>query len=94
MARREDSVKQVVFPSESLFSSFLFCPLSTIPEIYPEAVCRNPLTFIIESSRELLVFGQLPSAGELGVYRAVSIGIAWLGFAWFQKTRTGSTDVI
>jgi len=77
-----------------LFLSPVFYPLSSIPEVYRWAFYLNPLTFIIESSRELLLFGQLPSAAELGVYYAVSVGVAWLGFAWFQKTRSGFADVI
>jgi lipopolysaccharide transport system permease protein len=77
-----------------LFLSPVFYPLSSIPEVYRWAFYLNPLTFIIESSRELLLFGQLPSATELGAYYAVSIGVAWLGFTWFQKTRSGFADVI
>ncbi len=77
-----------------LFLSPVFYPLSSIPEAYRWAFYLNPLTFIIESSRELLLFGRLPSAIELGVYYVVSIGVAWLGFAWFQKTRSGFADVI
>ncbi len=30
----------------------------------------------------------------LGAYYVVSVGVAWLGFAWFQKTRRGFADVI
>jgi lipopolysaccharide transport system permease protein len=28
------------------------------------------------------------------IYFAVALVIAWLGFAWFQKTRKGFADVI
>lgn len=77
-----------------LFLSPVFYPLSSIPEAYRWAFYLNPLTFIIESSRELLLFGQLPSATGLGLYYAVSIAVAWLGFTWFQKIRSGFADVI
>jgi lipopolysaccharide transport system permease protein len=77
-----------------LFLSPVFYPLSSIPELYRWAFYLNPLTFIIESSRDLLLFGRLPSATELGMYYAVSLGVAWSGFAWFQKTRSGFADVI
>jgi len=30
----------------------------------------------------------------LGIYWMVTLGIAWLGFAWFQKTRKGFADVL
>lgn len=77
-----------------LFLSPVFYPLSQIPEAYRSVFYLNPLTYVIESCRELIVFGQLPSAVSLGVYYCVSIGIAWLGFIWFQRTRKGFADVI
>ena len=77
-----------------LFMSPVFYPLSSIPEAYRWAFYLNPLTFVIESSRGLLLFGQLPAAIELGAYYFVSFAVAWLGFAWFQKTRRGFSDVI
>ncbi len=77
-----------------LFLSPVFYPLSSIPEEYRWAFYLNPLTFVIESTRELLIFGQLPSTVEWGAYFAVSVGVAWAGFAWFQKTRSGFADVI
>jgi len=77
-----------------LFLSPVFYPLSSIPEVYRWTIYLNTLTFSIESNRELLLFEELPSATGLGLYYDVSIGIAWLGFAWFQKTRSGFVDVI
>jgi lipopolysaccharide transport system permease protein len=77
-----------------MFLSPVFYPLSSIPESYRWAFYLNPLTFIIEASRGLLLFGQLPSASGLALYYAVSLGVAWLGFAWFQKTRRGFADVL
>jgi lipopolysaccharide transport system permease protein len=31
---------------------------------------------------------------HLGIYSLTSVLIAWLGFAWFQKTRKGFADVL
>jgi len=42
----------------------------------------------------VLLFGQLPDWGGLGFYLAVSLGVAWGGFWWFQKTRKGFADVV
>ena len=77
-----------------LFLSPVFYPLSLIPEQYRSLFYLNPLTYVIESCRELIVFGQLPSPVALGAYYCVSIGVAWLGFVWFQRTRKGFADVI
>jgi lipopolysaccharide transport system permease protein len=54
----------------------------------------NPLTFIIEQARAVLVWGFLPDLAGLGIYYAVASGIAWAGYAWFQKTRKGFADVL
>lgn len=77
-----------------LFLSPVFYPLSSIPAEYRWAFYLNPLTFVIESSRELLIFGQLPSFAAWLAYSAISVLVAWLGFAWFQKTRRGFADVL
>jgi len=77
-----------------MFLSPVFYPLSAIPEAYRSFFYLNPLTYFIEVSRELLVFGQLPSPVHLGFCYAISFSIAWLGFAWFQKTRRGFADVL
>ena len=42
----------------------------------------------------MLLFGQLPDWGGLGLYLGVSLGVAWGGFWWFQKTRKGFADVV
>jgi lipopolysaccharide transport system permease protein len=54
----------------------------------------NPLTFIIEQAREVIIWGNLPNWSGLGIYTAVASLVAWLGFIWFQKTRKGFADVL
>lgn len=77
-----------------LFLSPVFYPLSAIPEQYHVYFYLNPLTYVIEVSRGLLVHGQLPQLSGLLIYTATAFLIAWLGFAWFQKTRRGFADVL
>lgn len=77
-----------------LFLSPVFYPLSSIPEAYRWAFYLNPLTFVIESTRKLLILGEVPSLEAWAVYCAVSVIVAWMGFAWFQKTRRGFADVL
>jgi len=54
----------------------------------------NPITFIIEQAREVLIWGHLPNWMGLGAYTLVASVVAWLGFALFQKTRKGFADVL
>ncbi|MNP57318.1 hypothetical protein D3C76_1521350 [compost metagenome] len=54
----------------------------------------NPLTFIIEQSRNVLIWGRIPDWLGLGVYTLAAAVVAWLGFVFFQKTRKGFADVL
>ena len=77
-----------------LFLSPVFYPLSTIPPQIQPLFYLNPLTFIIEESRKVLLFGELPNWAGLCAYSLISLAIAWAGFWWFQRTRKGFADVI
>lgn len=77
-----------------LFTSPVFFPLSAMPEKYQPFVLANPLTFIIEQSREVLIFGRSPNWLGLGIYMLIATAVAWLGYIWFQKTRKGFADVL
>ena len=54
----------------------------------------NPLAYIIEESRNTLIFGRVPDFASWAIYMVIGSAIAWLGFAWFQRTRGGFADVI
>jgi lipopolysaccharide transport system permease protein len=77
-----------------MFLSPVFFPVSALPVRLQSWVMLNPLTFIIEQMRAVLIWGHLPDWIGLTAYLAVSIGVALLGYAWFQKTRTGFADVL
>jgi lipopolysaccharide transport system permease protein len=83
-----------MFTTVLLFLSPVFYPLSILPVKYQGWLQLNPLAFIIEEGRKVLVFGQLPDIGQWGVLMAAGSIIAWGGFAWFQKTRKGFADVL
>lgn len=77
-----------------LFVSPVFFPVSAIPEAFQAPIRLNPLTFIIEQAREVLVWGHMPDWGGLLVYSLGALIVAWLGYAWFQATRKGFADVL
>ncbi len=76
------------------FLSPIFYPVSAVPEAARVFIMANPLTFIIEQSREVLLWGHLPDWSGLGLYTLVALMFAWAGFVWFQKTRKGFADVL
>ena len=77
-----------------MFLSPVFYPITAVPERFRPIIMANPLTFIIEQAREVLIWGHLPNWSGLGVYTLTATAIAWAGYAWFQKTRKGFADVL
>lgn len=77
-----------------MFLAPVFYPISAIPAEFRAAIMMNPLTFIIDQARDVLVFGILPDWWGLLLYTVISLIAAWLGYVWFQKTRKGFADVL
>lgn len=77
-----------------MFLSPLFYPLSTFPEQVRLVISLNPLATIIETMRDFVFFNRMPDWQSYGLGVMTSFGIAWLGYAWFIKTRKGFADVI
>jgi lipopolysaccharide transport system permease protein len=83
-----------VLTTALLFVSPVFYPVTALPPAYQNVLQLNPLTPVIEQSRQVLVWGKVPDP-TLWLVGLVAGGIvAWLGFAWFQKTRKGFADVL
>ena len=77
-----------------MFLAPVFYPVTAVPEEFRPWLMANPLTFIIEQAREVLVWGRVPDWTGLGTYTAVAMAITSAGYAWFQKTRKGFADVL
>jgi len=77
-----------------MFMSPIFYPLSALPETISQYLFLNPLTFVVEQVRNILLWGQQPNWSYLGIYSFISIVIAWLGLLFFEKTRKGFADVL
>ena len=83
-----------IFTTVLMFLSPVFYPVTAVPDRFRPFILANPLTFIIEQAREVLIWGHLPDFAGLAVYTIVAFGVAWIGFAWFQFTRKGFADVL
>lgn len=77
-----------------MFMAPIMYPRTLIPEPYRGWMVLNPLTIIVESSQDVLVWGRMPPWGDLGVYVASACLFAWAAFAWFERTRKGFADVL
>ncbi|SDS00378.1 lipopolysaccharide transport system permease protein [Halopseudomonas xinjiangensis] len=89
-------VGQLIAPilTAMMFLSPIFYPLSSVHEKYLWIYQINPLTFIIEQTRAVLLESQIPNWNGYLLYSAVSVVVAFAGFAMFQKTRKGFADVL
>lgn len=77
-----------------MFLTPIFYPLTAIPESYRTILYLNPLTLIVEQTRNLLIFGKGIDWGQWSLMTLCAAVIAWLGLLWFQKTRKGFADVL
>lgn len=77
-----------------MFLSPIFYPVHALPEAYRSFLLLNPLLPAIEQTRNALFWGKGIDMVVLGCYFVAATCIAWIGFAWFQKTRKGFADVL
>ena len=83
-----------VLTSVLMFLTPLFYPVSAIPEKFRIFIYMNPLTFVVEQMRDVLIWGKLPSWSGWGIMMLVGLAMAWGGLVWFQMTRKGFADVL
>ncbi|EXJ15984.1 ABC transporter permease [Imhoffiella purpurea] len=91
---RDVSQVVVILTTTLMFLSPIFYPVSAIPEGYRGFLALNPLAPAIEQARDILFWGRGIDWGSYGMGLIASALIAWLGFAWFQRTRRGFADVL
>ena len=77
-----------------MFLTPVFYPVDAVPEKLQLVLELNPLTFVIEQARSVVLFGQLPRWDLLAIYTLGSLIIAWIGFYWFLRTKKGFADVV
>lgn len=77
-----------------LFLSPVFFPVERLAEQYQPFFLLNPLTFIIEQARDVMVWGRLPDFLGLSIYMSSSLLFLLMGIVWFQTTRKGFADVL
>lgn len=83
-----------VIAAAMLFLSSAIVPVESVPESYRIVFELNPLTFIIDQVREVVIWGRLPNWAGLGIYTAIACTVALLGHRMFNKLRVGFADVL
>lgn len=77
-----------------MFLAPVFYPVSALPEHIRPWLYLNPLTFIIEQARNVLLWGSMPDWIGLLKHLAIGMAVACGGFWAFQKMRRGFADVL
>ncbi len=91
---RDVAQTMTLLTSVLLFLSPVFFPVDSLPEFVRPWMNINPLTFIIEQLRNVLIFGKQPHWIGWLIYFSVAWASAVVGVFWFQKTRKGFADVL
>jgi lipopolysaccharide transport system permease protein len=77
-----------------LFLSPVFTPLSAFPESVRAFLLLNPVSIPIEIAHLTFFVHETPPVGASAAYLISSLLVMSLGWAFFQKTRTGFADVL
>jgi lipopolysaccharide transport system permease protein len=83
-----------VIATAMLFLSSAIIPVESVPESYRLVFELNPLTFIINQVREVVIWGRLPDWAGLGIYTVIACVVAVIGHRIFTKLRVGFADVL
>jgi lipopolysaccharide transport system permease protein len=82
-------VVQVLF-----FMTPIFYPISAIPARLQFILYLNPLTFIVNHFRRVILWGQMPDWGEFVVITTLTAVMCLLGYVWFMKSKKTFADVV
>lgn len=77
-----------------LFLSSAMMPLESVPDGYRWVFEINPLTFIIDQARNVLLWNTMPDWAGLAWYLLASLCVLYGGYAAFAGTRRGFSDVL
>ncbi len=80
--------------SLTMFMSPVFYSIASLDVRWQFWMNLNPLTLIIEQVRAVVLQGQWPAWGGLGLYTLLACGFAAAGAMFFQLTRKGFADVL
>ena len=72
----------------------IFYSVEMVPESVRGILLLNPLTPIVQSARQVLIYNQLPDWHGLGIVTLLSMVVFQMGYFWFMKTKRGFADVL
>lgn len=76
-----------------LFLTPIFYPIEAIPEQYRQYMKLNPISYAVETTRAILVYGTTPSVYQYVVQIIMGCLILWIGMRSFERLKRGFGDV-
>lgn len=67
------------------YATPIFYPLESLPESMKKIIVLNPLTSIIQASRQALIYGKIDYVFEIGMILAISVVLLLIGSVFFKK---------
>ena len=89
---RDLNASIIVILNILMYGSAIFYPISKVPPAMMPFVRYNPLAWFVDQSRNLLVWGVPPDAGEYALMLAVSASFLLAGHAAFTRARRDFAD--
>jgi lipopolysaccharide transport system permease protein len=77
-----------------LFLTPIFYSIEAAPPVLQMLLMLNPLTFIIEQTRLVLFYGQMPALKALAVYFCLASVFAWISYTAFKRLRPTFADMV
>ena len=77
-----------------MYATPVIYPLSMVPERWRPFYLLNPMAGIIDSYRRVVLQGQLPDFGYLGVAACISLLLCAIAYAYFKRLEMAMSDVI
>jgi lipopolysaccharide transport system permease protein len=77
-----------------MFLSPVLYPLDKLPDWAVRLIVLNPVSFIVEQGRLVMINGLLPNFTGLLIYTAASTVVCLLGLSFFRAVRNGFADVL
>jgi lipopolysaccharide transport system permease protein len=89
-------VGQLIQPALTalLFLSPVFYPLSSVPSALHPVYWANPVTYVSETLRGVLLHQTPPDPVTWLLFTGISLLVAWVGLGLFQTARRGFADVL
>lgn len=83
-----------IFTRLWFFLTPIVYPIERVPQRFLWLMKLNPLSLVVDSFRNILLWGKLWDWTEWVIWFLIGACTAILGYFWFTKTRTGFADVL